>query len=111
MLAEVADKIPSMADLWCLHAGVAAVAWVLSWVSTRRAALVILLPLAAAWAGLFIHAALLADGPLRESIVAELGTLAALMPIAAVLVGVLVARAPVINRSGFEVKLDTQQRK
>ena len=93
-------------------------AWVLSWVSTRRAALVILLPLAAAWAGLFIHAALLADGPLRERIVAELGThhfanqaLAALMPIAAVLVGVLVARAPVINRSGFEVKLDTPQRK
>lgn len=73
VLAEVSDKIPSVAFFWCFHVAAAVVMVVLTLLSQRRAVLVLLLPLAIAWAVFFAHDALAADDPLRDAVVAEMG--------------------------------------
>jgi hypothetical protein len=47
-LAEVSDKIPTVASFWSLHLAAAAVAFLLALASQRRAALVLLPPIAIA---------------------------------------------------------------
>jgi hypothetical protein len=101
VLAEVSDKIPSVALFWCFHLVAAAMVFVLAVLSQRRAALVVLLPLAIAWAAFFAHDALVADDPLREDVVAEMGAgyyvhqaVAALPP-----AGALVGRAMIYRKS------------
>ena len=91
MLAEVSDKIPSIGFFWFFHLAAAAVVLVLTHLSQRRAALVLLLPLALAWAAFFAHDALFAKDPLRNDVRQEVGAgyytqqaLAALLPAAAV---------------------------
>ena len=68
-------------------------------VSERRAVLVLLLPLAIPWAAFFGHGALVADDPLRDDVVKEMGAgyavheaVAALLLVGAVVGGLMVER-------------------
>jgi hypothetical protein len=99
VLAEVSDKIPPAAFVYCFHLVAAAAMLVLAVLSQRRAVLVVLLPLMIAWAALFAHDALFADDPLRDEVVQEMGAtyyvhqvVAALMPAGAVVGGVMIER-------------------
>jgi hypothetical protein len=90
VLAEVSDKIPSVAFFWCLHLAAAAVTLGLTLLSQPRAALLLLLPVTLAWAALFAYVALVADDPLGD-VTAEMGrtyyvqqAAAGLLPAAAV---------------------------
>jgi hypothetical protein len=92
VVAEVSDKIPSVWFFWCFHLVAAAVVLVLTRRAQRRAALVLLLPLAIAWAAFFAYIALEED-PLGD-VTGEMGrtyyiqqAVAALLPVGAVVVG------------------------
>jgi hypothetical protein len=98
VLAEVSDKIPSVWFFWCFHLAGAAVVLVLTRLSRRRAALVLLLPVAVAWALVFAYDALLAEDPPGD-VTREMGrtypvqqAAAALLPAGAVVGGVSVKR-------------------
>src|SRR5215212_5083515 len=97
MLAEISDKVPSVARLLCLHSAAAVVAVLISLPAERRAVLIVLVPLTLAWAALFIFLAFDRSGPLGAAILEEMGPsyiiaqgVAALVPAVGVAVRLLV---------------------
>ena len=111
VVAEVSDKIPPVAAFWCFHLLAAAVVLVLTVLSQRRAALILLLPLTIAWAAFFAYDALVANDPLGD-VTSEMGktyylqqALAALMPAIAAICGMLMGRLTSRSfRRGFPVQ-------
>jgi hypothetical protein len=96
VLAEVSDKIPSVWFFWCFQLVAAAVVLVLTRLVQRRSALVLMLPVAIAWAAFFSYEALVTEDPLGD-VTGEMSrtyyvqqAVAALLPAGAVIVGVTV---------------------
>jgi len=108
VLAEVSDKIPSVWFFWCFHMVAAAVALLFTRLSQRRAAPVLLLPVAIAWAAFFAYYALIDEDPLGD-VTGEMGrtyyiqqAVAALLPAGAVVGGAVVGRGVSVRRGASD---------